>query len=110
MSLLTTETPQSQKAGGQKLRAEAEQRKGGCDKQVCGYAEGQGGAQPAEEQRWAAEKEGPICQGEGVESQEAAGQRLITPLTSTCDLHGMRHDGGDKAATMSENSVLHTVY
>lgn len=38
-----------------------------------------------------------------MESQETAGQRQITPLTSDCDLHGMlKHD---KAPGLSENSL-----
>lgn len=90
----STEAPPLPKASGQKLRAKAEQREGRCDKQVRGHAEGQGGAQQAEEQGGAGEEEGAIHQGERVESQEAAGQRQITPLTPDCDLHGMmRHDG-----------------
>lgn len=91
----TTETHAIQEAGGQKLRAEAEQRQGRGDGQVRGHAEGPGGAQQAEEHGRAAEEEGSVRQGERVEPQEAAGQRQITPLTSDPDLHGMmRHDDG----------------
>lgn len=87
------ETIEIQKAGGQKLCSQDEQGKGGCVGQVWGDAESPGGAQQAEEQGGAAEEEGAVHQGEGVESQEAAGQREITALTSDWDLHGiLRHD------------------
>lgn len=73
------ETNEIQKAGGQKLRSQGEQGKGGRVGQVWGDAESPGGAQQAAEQGGAAEEEGAVHQGEGVESQEAAGQRAITP-------------------------------
>lgn len=49
LSHWTTETLPIQKAGGKKLRAKAKQRQRGCDEQIWGHAEGQGGAQQAEE-------------------------------------------------------------
>lgn len=75
----STETPPIPKASGKELRAKDEQREGRCDKQIRSHAEGQGGAQQAEKQGGAGEEERAIHQGERVESQEAAGQRQITP-------------------------------
>lgn len=77
-----TETAPIPKAGGQELCAKGEQREGSCEEQVWGHAEGQRGAQQAEERRWAAEEEGAVRQGERVESQEAAGPREKITLTS----------------------------
>lgn len=77
------ETAPIPKAGGQELRAKGDQREGSSKEQVWGHAEGQRGAEQAEEHRWAAEEEGSVCQGERVESQKAAGQREQMTLTSS---------------------------
>lgn len=108
---LLSETFEIQKASGQKLRSQDEQGEGGRVGQVWGDAESPGGAQQAEEQGRAAEEEGTVHQGEGVESQEAAGQREKPPLTSDWDLHGiMRHDQLRRLPMYEWEVTVHHLY